>query len=169
MTIAAERRLSSARRRPPPLLVAGSALAAVLVLLPLAVTVYRAAAVSPAEARALLFRPLVGELLVNTVSLTVAATVISAILGVGAAWLVERTRLPGQRAWSVLAAVPLAVPPFISSYAWVSLSPALQDFGGALLVVSCAYYPLVYLPVAAALRGIDPILEETARSLGLTA
>ena len=66
-----------------------------------------------------------------------------------------------------LAVAPLAVPPFISSYAWVSLSNGLQDFAGALLVViTCAYYPLVYLPVAAALRGLDPALEETARSLG---
>ena len=65
-----------------------------------------------------------------------------------------------------MAVAPLAIPPFISSYAWVSLSNGLQDFGGALLVVTCAYYPLVYLPVAAALRGLDPGLEETARSLG---
>ena len=63
-------------------------------------------------------------------------------------------------------AAPLAVPPFISSYAWVSISNTLQDFAGALLVVTFAYYPLVYLPVAAALRGLDPALEETARSLG---
>ena len=61
----------------------------------------------------------------------------------------------------MLAVAPLAMPPFISSYAWVSLSNGLQDFGGALLVVTCAYYPLVYLPVAAALRGLDPALEET--------
>ena len=63
-------------------------------------------------------------------------------------------------------AAPLAVPPFISSFAWVSISNRLQDFGGALLVVTFAYYPLVYLPVAAALRGLDPALEETARALG---
>ncbi len=62
--------------------------------------------------------------------------------------------------------MPLAIPPFISSYAWVSLSPDLQDFAGAWLVVTCSYYPLVYLPVAAALRGMDPTLEETGRSLG---
>ena len=49
------------------------------------------------------------------------------------------------------------------------MSNALQDFAGALLVVTCAYYPLVYLPVAAALRGLDPALEETARSLGESA
>jgi iron(III) transport system permease protein len=80
---------------------------------------------------------------------------------------VERTLLPGRRAWAVLAAVPLAIPPFITSFGWVSLSARLQDFAGALLVVTCAYYPLVYLPVAAALRGMDPALEESGRSLGL--
>ncbi len=66
----------------------------------------------------------------------------------------------------MLAAAPLAVPPFISSYGWVSLSGSLQGFGGAVLVLICAYTPFVFLPVAAALRGMDPALEETARSLG---
>jgi iron(III) transport system permease protein len=66
----------------------------------------------------------------------------------------------------VLAAVPLAIPPFISSYAWISLSLDLQDFVGALLVITVSYYPLIYLPVAAALRGMDPAMEESARSLG---
>src|SRR5271163_2122405 len=42
---------------------------------------------------------------------------------------------------------------------------ACRIFAGALLVVTCAYYPLVYLPVAATLRGLDPALEETAHSL----
>ncbi len=120
------------------------------------------------EAADLLLRPLVGELLVNTVGLAAATTLVCAVVGTACAWLVERTRLPGRGVWAVLAVVPLAVPPFISSYAWVSLSPALQDFAGALLVVSCSYYPLVYLPVAAALRGMDPALEESARSLGRT-
>lgn len=140
--------------------------ASVLVLLPLGYTVWQASRVTAAAAEELLLRPLVGELLVNTIGLAVATTLVSAVIGTVCAWLVERTRLPGRRIWGVLAVVPLAVPPFISSYAWVSLSPALQDFAGALLVVSASYYPLVYLPVAAALRGMDPALEETARSLG---
>jgi iron(III) transport system permease protein len=80
---------------------------------------------------------------------------------------VERTTLPGRRWWRVLVVVPLAIPPFITSYAWVSLSLSLQDFSGALLVVTSAYYPMVYLPVAAALRGMDPAQEESARTLGL--
>jgi iron(III) transport system permease protein len=137
-----------------------------LVLLPLAFTVFEAAQADIGDAIELLLRPLVGELLANTIALVLATVATAAVIGVGAAWLVERTDLPGRGIWGVLAAVPLAVPPFVSSYAWVSLSPALQDFTGAWLVVTCSYYPLVYLPVAAALRGLDPALEETARSLG---
>ena len=48
----------------------------------------------------------------------------------------------------------------------MSLTSRVEGFGGALLIVTLSYYPLVYLPVAAALRGLDPALEETALSLG---
>ena len=78
----------------------------------------------------------------------------------------ERYDFAGRRALSALFAVPLAIPAFISSYAWVSISPLFEQFGGALLVLSCSYFPLVYLPVAAALRGLDPALEEAARVFG---
>lgn len=154
------------RARPPLMLLAVSAVPALLVLLPLAVTA--AEAMKSGGAAALLFRPLVGELLENTLLLIGAAALICTVIGTGAAFLVQRTDLPGRRGFAVLAATPLAVPAFIVGYAWVSLSPALEGFGGALLVVSCAYFPLVYLPVAAALRGLDPALEETARALGET-
>jgi len=150
---------------PGGLLALGS-LGAILVLLPIAVILSQAAQIGSTEAGALLFRPLVGRLLRNTLELVAASTLLAAAVGTATAWCVERTRLPGRRAWAVLAAVPLAIPPFVTSYAWVSVSNALQDFAGALLVVTSAYYPLVYLPVAAALRGMDPALEESARSLG---
>ncbi len=152
--------------RAPVPLIGAAVLAAALVLLPILVTIVQAAGLNVKDAIDLLVRPLVGRLLVNTVGLVVAASFTCAVIGTATAWLVERTDLPGRKVWAVLAAAPLAVPPFISSYAWVSLSNELQDFAGALLVVTCAYYPLVYLPVAAALRGLDPALEETARSLG---
>jgi iron(III) transport system permease protein len=139
------------------------------VLLPLSYTALRATTVRLDEAAALLFRPMVGELLANTIALVVATTVASAVIATAAAWFIERTRLPGRGTWAVLVVVPLAIPPFITSYAWVSLSPSLQDFAGALLVVTSSYYPLIYLPVAAALRGMDPALEEAARSLGQNA
>jgi len=158
--------LVSSRARPSAGLLAAALLAVLLVLLPLGVTALKALSVDGATAARLLFRPLVGELLIHTLAIAAGAAAASAVIGTAAAWFVERTELPGRRVWSVLAAVPLAVPAFITSYAWVSLSPAFQDFTGALLVVTSAYYPLVYLPVAAALRGMDPAAEETARSLG---
>ena len=157
----------ASRSRPaPPALIGVAAFAAALVLLPILATIVQAAGLSAQGAAHLLFRPLVGRLLINTVGLVVAASATCAVLGTASAWLIERTDVPGRKVWRVLAVAPLAIPPFISSYAWVSLSNGLQDFAGALLVVTCAYYPLVYLPVAAALRGLDPALEETARSLG---
>jgi iron(III) transport system permease protein len=155
--------------RPPLALVAAALAGAALVLLPILVIAVQASEVDPRDAFALLYRPLVGALLVNTISLIVAASLTTAFIGAGTAWLVERTDLPGRRIWSVLMVAPLAVPPFISSFAWVSISNRFQDFAGALAVVTFAYYPLVYLPVAAALRGLDPALEETARALGESA
>jgi len=137
-----------------------------LVLLPLGSMAVQAFDVGLRSATRLLFRPLVGELLLHTLAISVATALSCAVIGTAAAWFVERSDLPGRRLWGVLAVVPLAIPAFISSYAWVSLSASLQDFWGALLVVTSAYFPLVYLPVAAALRGMDPALEETARSLG---
>jgi iron(III) transport system permease protein len=153
-------------RRTPPALLAGAALAALLVLAPLAYTFWRAGANGIDDAIELLFRPLVGELLLNTLWITLGATFASALIGTAAAWFIERTHLPARRLWAMLAAAPLAMPAFVSSYAWVSISLDLQDYAGALLVITSAYFPLVYLPVAAALRGMDPALEESARSLG---
>jgi iron(III) transport system permease protein len=154
------------RAGPPVALVLAALAGLALVLLPIVATAIDAAGVDPRAAAAILFRPLVGALLFNTISLVVAASISTALIGAATAWLIERTDIPGRGVWSVLMAAPLAVPPFISSFAWVSISNRLQDFGGALLVVTFAYYPLVYLPVAAALRGLDPALEETARALG---
>ncbi|PXW13591.1 ABC transporter permease [Paraburkholderia caballeronis] len=161
------RRVRAVRpRRAPRALLAAAALGPALVLLPVALTFWRALSFGAADAVELLWRPLVGELLVNTLAITVAGTISSAIVGTALAWFVERTDLPGRRGWALLAAAPLAMPAFVTSYAWVSLSLDLQDFAGALLVITTAYFPLVYLPVAAALRGLDPSLEECARVLG---
>jgi iron(III) transport system permease protein len=157
---------SSASAKAPRMLLASAAFGALLVLAPLAFTFWRASANGVDEAVELLFRPLVGELLVNTLWITLGATATSAIIGTAAAWFIERTHLPGRRFWAMMSAAPLAMPAFVSSYAWVSISLDLQDFAGALLVITSAYFPLVYLPVAAALRGMDPALEESARALG---
>ena len=100
----------------------------------------------------LLFRPLVGTLLAHTVWITTATTIGCAVIGVAVAWCVAHG-LPGRRIWAVVAALPITVPAFVTSYSWVSVTPAVQGFAGATMIVTLAYYPLVYLPVAAVLRG----------------
>jgi len=107
--------------------------------------------------------------IVNTLGLIVATTVLCSAIGVAAAWCVERTDIPGRRAWMVALVLPLAIPEFVSSFGWVSFFPGIRGFWGALLVTVAAYFPFVFLPAAAVLRGTDPALEETARSLGLSA
>src|ERR1700722_6742058 len=120
------------RKRAPRGLLVAAGLCALLVLMPLAFTVYRAVTFGWDDAIELIFRPLVGELLINTLSITVSATLVSAVVGTAAAWFIERTRLPGGRRGVALTVAPLAMPAFITSYAWFSLSLDLQDFAGAL-------------------------------------
>ncbi|MGN7293678.1 ABC transporter permease [Rhizobium sp. SAFR-030] len=115
----------------------------------------------------LVFRPRVGELLVNTVLLEVLTVPLSIVLAVTLAWLTERTDIPGARLWSWLAVAPLAVPAFVHSYAWVSLIPGMRGLQSGVFVSVLAYYPFLYLPVAAALRRLDPAIEDAAASLGL--
>ena len=117
---------------------------------------------------ALVFRPRVGELLVSTALLLLLTVPLCMVVGVGLAWLIERTDLPGKRALSWLAVTPLAIPAFVHSYAWVSQFPGMHGIGAGTFISVLAYFPFLYLPVTAALRRLDPNLEETASSLGLS-
>ncbi|GGB37254.1 iron (III)-transporter permease HitB [Oceanisphaera marina] len=134
--------------------------------LPLLYIALRAHEAGLEHALGLVFRSRVYDLLLNTLKLVMVVTLLSSLIGVTTAWLVERTDLPRRKLWNALLTLPFAVPAFISSYSWISIFPGLEGFGGAILVLTLCNYPLVHLPVAAALRGMDPALEETSRSLG---
>ena len=151
--------------RPWALIAACTLIAAVLAL-PLVFLLVEAQGDGLSTDAHLIFRPLTATLLWNTVRLTVTVTALCAVIGTAAAWCVERTDLPGRRVWAVLVVVPLAIPDFVISFGWASLSAWIQGFRGAVVVMTLGVYPLVYLPVAASLRGADPGQEEVARSLG---
>lgn len=145
-----------------------AALVAAGALLPLLVIVPTGLSEGVARAADYLLRPRIGELLGNTGMLLLATVPATLVLGSLAAWLVERTRLPAPGVWRMLMIAPLAVPSFVSAYAWTTAVPALDGFAGAAVVTTMAYLPFVFLPVAAMLRSLDPGDEEVARSLGLT-
>jgi iron(III) transport system permease protein len=143
-------------------------LVAAVMALPLVFLFIFADHAGASEVRSLITRQLTARLLWNTVRLTVVVTALCAVLGTAAAWCVERTNLPLRRLWGALVVVPLAIPDFVTSFGWTSLPHThVEGFRGAVIVMTLAVYPLVYLPVAASLRNADPSQEEMARSLGV--
>ena len=152
---------------PPPVMLALALAVTALCLIPLGFIVFSTATAGWDTIRRLIFRPRVGELLVNTGLLVVLSCTATAVVGTAAAFLVERVRVVGSRFWAPLLVAPLAIPAFVTSYGWVSLFPAVDGLFGASLIMTLAYFPFVFLPVAAALRGLDPAWEEQARTLGL--
>jgi iron(III) transport system permease protein len=155
-----------ARARPGPMLGAVVAILVAATFIPLGYIAWSVVSVGPSRSYELIARPLVGELLVNTVGLVVVTVPICVALGVGAAWLVECTDLPGRACWRPVFVAPLAVPAFVNSYAWVSVVPTMHGFWAGVLVSTMSYFPFVYVPAAATLRRLDPAIEESARSLG---
>lgn len=112
-------------------------------------------------------------LLWNTVRLVLGVGMVTTVVGIGLAVLVARTSLPTPRLWTVLFTLPLGVPTFVGSYAWVSLSyqyfPSSQlIFGylGATVILSLTLFPYIFLPVLTSLRKLDPAQEEASRALG---
>lgn len=95
-----------------------------------------------------------------------------------------RSDLPGRRIWATLFALPLVIPSYVGAFALlaavgprgpvvaalgplgVDRLPELGGFVGAFLALTLFTYPYVYLVCAASMRGMDPSLEETARTLG---
>jgi iron(III) transport system permease protein len=153
-------------RVPNASVVAFACFVSLLSLVPLGFILWVTVQTGWKQVAALIFRNRVYELLVNTLLLEVFTIPLCIVLAVSLAWLTERTDIPGARLWSWLSVAPLAVPAFVHSYAWVSLVPSMHGLASGVLVSVFAYYPFLYLPVAATLRRLDPAIEDAAASLG---
>jgi iron(III) transport system permease protein len=149
---------------PHPVLAVAGVGAAAVALIPLA---YLAVRVAQAErVAAELATARVATLAGRSLALAGVVTLACVVLGVGSAYLVARTDLPGRRVLAVVAALPLAVPTYVAAFAWVSTVDNMTGFWDAALVLTLCSYPYVYLPVVATLVATDPAQEEVARSLG---
>jgi iron(III) transport system permease protein len=174
------------RRRAPLLLTVPALTTVAAVLLPLAYLVVRAAG-ADRDAWEVLALDRTGRLVLDTGVLVAVVVLFAAVIGVPLAWLVVRTDLPGRTFWAVTAALPLVIPSYVAALVLLgALGPRgiLQDlleepFGvqrlpeiyglpGAAAALTLSTYPYVFLLTAAALRGLDPSLEEAARGLGHT-
>ena len=139
--------------------------------------------------------PLTYQMMWNTFFFAGAGTILTVAIAVLFAWLTERTDMPGRNlAWSLLL-VPLAMPGFLFSMAWIFLLDSrigvinlwlralLATFGveletGPLNIYSMAGMiyldglrgvTTVFLLIVGAFRAMDPSLEEAARISGARA
>ncbi len=149
---------------PPWWLVAPAFVAATIAVLPVWYLLVRTGSLTHALDQ--LLTVATARLTLRSVILAATVTALATAVGVVAAWLVARSDLPGRRLWSLAMVVPLAVPSYIAAFVWLDVAPGLAGFPGAVLVLTLTTFPYVFLPALAALRRIDPALEEVAASLG---
>ncbi|MBL6845631.1 MAG: iron ABC transporter permease [Planktomarina sp.] len=129
--------------------------------------------------------------LTNSLVLMAGVGFISLFLGTSLAYLVTNIKFPGAKVIKYALFLPLTMPSFIAAYAWVELLeyagplqtslratmewtsardywfPDIRSRFGAILVLSFALYPYVYLLARSAFRELPLSGHDVARSLGL--
>ncbi len=164
-------------------------LIAAIVLLPIMSVLW--IALSPSQGMwAHLVATTLPRYLVNTLVLMASVGLLSAMAGTGAAWLVVMYRFPMHRVlqWALL--LPLAIPAYIGAYAlvdfleyagpvqsglravfgWTSARdyafPEIRSRASAVIVLSAALYPYVYLLARNAFREQATGALDVSRALG---
>ena len=124
--------------------------------------------------------------LLNTVIVCGGAALVATVLGTLFAWIFVRTDTVARTALEQIAQIPIFIPPFVGAVAWALLlaprvgvinraliavgAPFQFDIythGGMLWVMGIYLAPYVMMIVAAAMRSVDPSLEEAAQVAGL--
>ncbi|WP_413364298.1 ABC transporter permease [Lysinibacillus sp. 3P01SB] len=126
------------------------------------------------------------EALWNSVYISIISVICCAVVGVTMAFLLERYEFPGRRLLSVLVLVPMALPPLVGVLSFTFLYGesgifprffqhlfsldevpfSLKGIWGVVVVHTFTMYTYFYLTASAAIKGLDPSLEEAATSLG---
>jgi iron(III) transport system permease protein len=123
----------------------------------------------------------------NTVGVALGATATACLVGIGLAWILVRTNVPGKRLLEQLTVLPMFIPPFIGAFAWLLMAaPRIGLLNlpfiaaeiaapfnvytrlGMMWVMGIYLAPYVFLIVSSALRNMDPTLEEAAQVSGLS-
>jgi len=126
--------------------------------------------------------------LANSMIACTGGTAIAVAIGLSFAWIVVRTDTPWKGLIAAAGMLPLFVPPLVGGVAWAILgSPKtgllnivlaragidyrfnLYSMAGIVFVFGIYYAPYVYMFTSAALRNMDPSLEEAAEMSGASA
>ena len=125
------------------------------------------------------------KLIANTLIFAAGASVLSVVFALALAWITVRTNAPFRSLLELTAVIPNVMPSLLVAISWVlllnptngivnQLSTAIFGFAlfnvygipGLIFVEALVLSPLAYLIIAAALRGMDPSLEESAKTSG---
>jgi iron(III) transport system permease protein len=126
-------------------------------------------------------------LLLNSFLFGLGAAGLSVTFALTLAWITIRTNAPLRRLFELIAIIPNILPPLLVAISWVMLlnpsnglinASLVKIFGmehgpfniysipGLIFVESLILTPLAFLIIAAAMKGMDPSLEESAKTLG---
>ena len=126
-------------------------------------------------------------LLLNSFIFGLGASGLSVIFALTLAWITIRTNAPLRRLFELTAIIPNILPPILVAISWVMLlNPSnglingllvkllgfekgpfnIYSLPGLIFVEALILTPLAFLIVAAAMKSMDPSLEESAKTLG---
>lgn len=126
------------------------------------------------------------QILLNTLTVSVTATVMALVFGFVMAWILTRTNVPGRHLFEQLMAVPYYLTPLLGALAWSLLGSPESGFinqiwralGGAdyLININTAYGiawvmalfegSVAFVMIAAVMKSMDPSLEEASQVMG---
>ena len=149
---------------------------------------YRLADLSLGNFLTVATNPNVASALFNSLLACGGGTIVAVSIGLSFAWVVVRTNTPCKGLIASAGMLPLFVPPLVAGVAWAILgSPKtgllnlllakaglpfrfdMYSMSGMIFVFGIYYAPYVYMFTAAALRNMDPSLEEAAEISGASA
>jgi iron(III) transport system permease protein len=125
------------------------------------------------------------EALVNSLELATGVALLVTLLVIPIAYAFARTKMPFKRLFAALCTIPLVVPTFISSYAFILMFGQtgwvnhiwrafggegvlfeIQSMIGIILVQVFFFFPYALWPMVAAFKISDLSLEEASQNLG---
>jgi molybdate transport system permease protein len=118
-----------------------------------------------------------------TLRVAIPATLIAGILGVGSGYVLAKGRFRGRDLLETLGSLPIILPPtVIGFYLLEVLSPGTQVGGfltrvvghdlvynvdGCIIAAAVAAFPFCMRAARSAIEGVDPLVEQAARTMGL--
>src|SRR6266702_294657 len=126
------------------------------------------------------------QILLNTLTVSVAATLMALVFGFVMAWILTRTNVPGRHLFEQLMAVPYYLTPLLGALAWSLLGSPESGFinqiwralggTGHLIDINTAYGiawvmalfegSVAFVMIAAVMKSMDPALEEASQIIG---